>query len=151
MVVLQHDQLHHLLWGPASRDGRSKRGDTLVYMQLVILACLAVWQAFAYEKPTAFRLAAFSAVVLLYFRNVALCARLLVFLSCLVLYGDVFVPVKKLMSSSEAASLQGVLPVLAYTQLLFNNIKLLFAVYRAMPRSQRRQVPMRHLRKSKYA
>ncbi|DBA03165.1 TPA: hypothetical protein N0F65_003885 [Lagenidium giganteum] len=101
MVVLQHDQLHQTLWGPAVRDGRRRAIDALAYMQMVPLIGIGICCAIDYDKAITMRAAITAAATLLYFRNTLLAAKLLLFLSLLMLYGDVFIPIRALALSGE--------------------------------------------------
>lgn len=42
MVVLQHESLHQTLWGPAAPNGRSRRTDVAVYLQLASGSALSI-------------------------------------------------------------------------------------------------------------
>ncbi|GLD95070.1 hypothetical protein PINS_up003695 [Pythium insidiosum] len=143
MVVLKHDRLHDVLWGASSRSGRSARSDVIVYIQLLLVASLTIWQfVVVYEKPAAARLAATGAALLLYFRSVDLFVRLIVVLSCLTIYGDVFVPARRLLKAG-ATTPTDVVPVLLYALLVVNNLKVLFVTFRASRRATRKAKELR--------
>ncbi|GAB9469204.1 hypothetical protein Gpo141_00006489 [Globisporangium polare] len=145
MVVLEHESLHQTLWGPAAQRGRSKRTDVLVYAQLAMYALLGVCCALEYEKPVAVRLGATTAGTLLYFRNTALFVRLMLLVSCLMLYGDIFLPIKRISTSpQEVSTLPGAQLVL-YCIALWNNARILLAIFSsgALRSSSKRAPTMR--------
>ncbi|KAG7402125.1 Sister chromatid cohesion protein 2 [Phytophthora boehmeriae] len=149
MVVLHHDALERTLWGPASTAGRSRATDVAVYGQLVLVLLLGILCALDYDKPQAVRLAATAATLLVYFRSTELVSeqlyllqgresnvaciqfvRLLLFVSAVVLYGDVLVPLKHLVGAGE------VLPVLTAKLVLhavwiWNTLRLLYTIFKS--------------------
>ncbi|POM68791.1 Hypothetical protein PHPALM_14999, partial [Phytophthora palmivora] len=86
MVVLHHNELDRTLWGPATTTGRSRGTDMVIYIQLIVAGLLGVLCALDYEKPEAF-------------------VRLMLFMSALVLYGDVIVPIIRVARDGEVLPL----------------------------------------------
>ncbi|KAL3666543.1 hypothetical protein V7S43_008173 [Phytophthora oleae] len=130
MVVLHHSELDRTLWGPASTAGRSRAIDVAIYVQLAVVALLAIVCTLDYEKPEAVRLAAAGGTLLVYFRSTALFIRLMLFVSSLVLYGDVIVPIVRLARGSD------ILPLLTTKLVLhcvwiWNTLRIMYATFRS--------------------
>ncbi|ETK83566.1 hypothetical protein F441_11462 [Phytophthora nicotianae CJ01A1] len=105
MVVLHHNELDRTLWGPASTAGRSRGADIAIYTQLAVVVVLGVTCALDYDKPEAVRLAAAGATLLVYFRSTGLFVRLMLFVSAIVFYGDIIIPIIRLARGNEVIPL----------------------------------------------
>ncbi|KAL4169570.1 hypothetical protein KRP22_010488 [Phytophthora ramorum] len=130
MVVLHHTDLDRTLWGPASTAGRSRATDVAIYIQLGLVALLGVTCTLDYDKPEAVRLGATAATLLVYFRSTALFIRLVLFVSALVLYGDVLVPVKRLAGAREVLPLPTI-KLLLHCIWVWNIVRILCAIFRS--------------------
>ncbi|KAL4151793.1 hypothetical protein PRNP1_008730 [Phytophthora ramorum] len=130
MVVLHHTDLDRTLWGPASTAGRSRATDVAIYIQLGLVALLGVTCTLDYDKPEAVRLGATAATLLVYFRSTALFIRLMLFVSALVLYGDVLVPVKRLAGAGEVLPLPTV-KLLLHCIWVWNIVRILYTIFRS--------------------
>ncbi|KAG7393709.1 Sister chromatid cohesion protein 2 [Phytophthora pseudosyringae] len=135
MVVLHHNDLDRMLWGPASTAGRSRATDIAIYIQLAVVMLLGVICALDYEKPEAVRLAATGATLLVYFRSRALVRP--------VLYGDVIVPTVRVARGGEVLLLPTTKLVL-HCIWVWNTLRILYAIFRsgALTSGARKKRPM---------
>ncbi|RLN57087.1 hypothetical protein BBJ29_007984 [Phytophthora kernoviae] len=150
MVVLHHDALDRTLWGPASTGGRSRATDVAVLVVVLGVLC-----AVDYEKPQAVRLAVAIATLLVYFRSTELFVRLLLFVSAVVLYGDVLVPLKRLAGAGEVLPVPTAKLVL-YAIWIWNTLRLLYTIFKSgalksRGQKKKRQMPGAHRKHSKIA
>ncbi|CAH0477102.1 unnamed protein product [Peronospora belbahrii] len=138
MVVLHHNELDRILWGSASIAGRSRTNDTIIYMQFAVVGSLGVFCTLDYEKPESFRLAAAAITQLTYFRSSALFVRLMLFLSVLVLYGDVVIPFNRFVRNEEALLLP-IVKLVLHCIWMWNTLRLLYAIFWSGALTSRKQ------------
>ncbi|KAF4040537.1 hypothetical protein GN244_ATG07211 [Phytophthora infestans] len=143
MVVLHHNELDRTLWGPASTTGRSRATDIVIFIQLAVVALLGVTCALDYDKPEAARLAAAGATLLMYFRSIGLFMRLMLFVSAIVFYGDIIVPIVRLARESGVFPLATVKLIL-HSIWVCNSLRILLAIFQSetLRPGQRKKRPM---------
>uniref|UniRef100_A0AAV1V0S6 TLC domain-containing protein n=1 Tax=Peronospora matthiolae TaxID=2874970 RepID=A0AAV1V0S6_9STRA len=139
MVVLHHNELDRFLWGSASVVGRSRSTDVAVYIQFAVVGCLGVAVILDYDKPESARLAAATAVQMIYLRSTELFVRLALFVSVIVLYGDIFVPICNFHKTGDVQLLPAAKLVL-HCIWMWNMIRLLFTIFQsgAIPQRERK-------------
>ncbi|KAG6609789.1 nipped-B-like protein [Phytophthora cinnamomi] len=148
MVVLHHNELDRTLWGPASTAGRSRATDVAIYIQLALVASLGITCALDYDKPEAVRLAAAGVALLMYFRSTALFIRLMMFVSAIVLYGDILLPISRLAKAGEMLPLPAA-KLLLHCIWIWNMLRILYAIFRSgtLTSGARKKWPMQGVRR----
>ncbi|KUF64627.1 hypothetical protein AM587_10016904 [Phytophthora nicotianae] len=77
----------------------------LFLRRTAVVVVLGVTCALDYDKPEAARLAAAGATLLVYFRSTGLFVRLMLFVSAIVFYGDIIIPIIRLARGNEVIPL----------------------------------------------
>ncbi|CAI5739309.1 unnamed protein product [Hyaloperonospora brassicae] len=152
MVVLQHTELDRILWGPASLVGRSRSTDAAVYIQFAVVGSLGVACTIDYDKPESARLAAAAAVQLVYFRSTELFVRLALFVSAVVLYGDVFIPLYHLYET-EGVQVLPALKLMLHCVWMWNMIRIVYTIMQSKaitPRGRNKRLTSSAVKRSSH-